>query len=82
MLDETFGWAYEALFDSGRGGMAWRSWTLILIAVLAGFVLWVGLYPKPFLDRIEPTAKKIVEQLNTSVDPEGDVATDASEGGD
>jgi len=52
LLDETFGWAYEAMFDSGRGGLAWRSWTLILIAILAGFVLW----RRARLDRPVPNA--------------------------
>jgi hypothetical protein len=40
LLDETFGWTYEALFNSGRGQLSWRSWAAISIFVLVAFILW------------------------------------------
>jgi len=35
---------------------------LVLAPLLAG-ILWIGIYPKPFLQRMEPSAKALIEQL-------------------
>ena len=47
-----------------------------MLAPVVAFIAFIGVYPKPFLERIEPSAKKIVQQLNdASVLPESaDVA--------
>src|SRR5216110_3383449 len=34
----------------------------VLVPLLAG-ILWIGLYPKPFLDRMEPSAQRFIEQV-------------------
>ncbi|HUC41692.1 MAG TPA: NADH-quinone oxidoreductase subunit M, partial [Gemmatimonadales bacterium] len=34
----------------------------VLVPLLVG-VLWVGIYPKPFLQRMEPAARALIEQL-------------------
>src|SRR5439155_1048176 len=33
----------------------------VLVPLLAG-ILWIGLYPKPFLDRMEPSAQRFIQQ--------------------
>ena len=33
----------------------------MLVPLLAG-ILWIGLYPKPFLDRMEPSAQRFIQQ--------------------
>src|SRR5438552_3762435 len=33
----------------------------VLVPLLAG-ILWIGLYPKPFLDRMEPAAQRFIQQ--------------------
>ncbi len=38
---------------------------LVLVPLLA-CILWIGLYPKPFLDRIEPTAEALITTVNGS----------------
>src|SRR5216110_1446020 len=37
----------------------------VLVPLLVG-VLWVGIYPKPFLQRMEPAARALIEQLRPS----------------
>ena len=34
----------------------------VLVPLLVG-ILWIGIYPKPFLRRMEPTARQLIEQL-------------------
>jgi len=41
LLDETFGWTYEAAFNSGRGPVLWRIWMIVLMTALAVFVIWL-----------------------------------------
>ena len=38
---------------------------LVLVPLLAG-ILWIGIYPKPFLQRMEPSARGLIEQLRPS----------------
>jgi hypothetical protein len=41
-----------------------------MLAPLMGLILLIGVYPKPFLDPIEPAAERVVRHLNDcSVDP-------------
>ena len=37
-----------------------------MLAPLVALILFIGVYPKPFLDRIEPAAQRVVTQLNQS----------------
>jgi NADH:ubiquinone oxidoreductase subunit 4 (subunit M) len=32
-------------------------------------ILWVGIYPKPFLQRMEPAARALIEQMKPSAAP-------------
>ena len=65
-------WAYQRVFhgpvtlDENRplDDLKWRE-TAMLAPVLA-LILAIGVYPQPFLDRIQPAADRVVEQLRSS----------------
>jgi NADH-quinone oxidoreductase subunit M len=72
-------WAYQRVFhgelvradnrtlqDLGRR-------EVVMLTPLLALILFIGVYPKPFLDRIEPAAQRVVTQLNeSSVLPQSD----------
>jgi NADH-quinone oxidoreductase subunit M len=37
----------------------------VLIPLIVG-ILWLGIYPKPFLQRMEPAARSLIEQVRPS----------------
>jgi NADH-quinone oxidoreductase subunit M len=37
---------------------------VVMFAPLVALIVFIGVYPKPFLDRIEPAAERVVETLN------------------
>src|SRR5436189_3420872 len=41
---------------------------LVLAPLLAG-ILWIGIYPKPFLQRMEPAARALIEQVKPNAAP-------------
>ncbi|HET8712533.1 MAG TPA: NADH-quinone oxidoreductase subunit M [Gemmatimonadales bacterium] len=41
--------------------LTWRE--LIVLVPLLVCILWVGIYPKPFLRRMEPSARQLIEQV-------------------
>jgi NADH-quinone oxidoreductase subunit M len=41
--------------------LSWRE-IVVLVPLLIG-ILWIGIYPKPFLARMEPSARGLIEQL-------------------
>jgi NADH-quinone oxidoreductase subunit M len=43
---------------------------LVVLVPLLICILWVGVYPKPFLRRMEPTARHLIEQLRPGVAPQ------------
>ena len=47
-----------------------EQWTLIPLIVIA---FWIGLYPKPFLDRMAPTVDRVLERVATAM-PEAESA--------
>ncbi|HVM35250.1 MAG TPA: NADH-quinone oxidoreductase subunit M [Actinomycetota bacterium] len=70
-------WAYQRVFqgpltleDNRRmADLSWRE--VAMLAPICALILFIGLYPKPFLDRINPAAERVVQQLNeSSVIPE------------
>jgi len=75
-------WAYQRVFhgevtnEENRNLPDLQPREIATLAPLVALIVAIGVYPKPFLDRIEPTAQKIVRQLNASVDPEGNVAAE------
>jgi NADH-quinone oxidoreductase subunit M len=44
---------------------------LAILLPLAALILWLGVYPKPFLDRMQPSARRVLEQVDESRLPQG-----------
>jgi len=70
-------WAYKRVFhgpitnEANRAIPDLRPRELIMLAPLLVLIVFIGVYPKPFLDRINPSAEKLQLQLrNGTVDPE------------
>ncbi|MEJ2678689.1 MAG: NADH-quinone oxidoreductase subunit M [Gemmatimonadota bacterium] len=49
----------EKLHDLSRRELA-------VLAPLVALMIWMGVYPKPFLERMEPSVTQLVEQVQTS----------------
>ena len=70
-------WAYKRVFHGEVTNEANRSipdlrWQeLAILAPLMALIVAIGVYPRPFLDRIEPSARKVLEQMNASMLPDG-----------
>ena len=74
-------WAYQRVFHGPITAEENRQLTdlnlreLAMLAPIMALIIFIGVYPKPFLDRIEPAADRIVQQLNDgSVLPDAGVA--------
>jgi len=70
-------WAYQRVFhgtisvEANRHLEDFHMREYVMFAPLVALIIAIGVYPKPFLERIEPSAKKVVRQLNNaSVVPE------------
>ena len=65
-------WAYQRVFhgpithpaNAELSDMKAREW--LMLAPIMALIVFIGVYPKPFLDRIEPSATKVVTQLQDS----------------
>ena len=44
---------------------------LAILLPLAALILWLGVYPKPFLDRMAPSARRVLSQVEDSRLPQG-----------
>lgn len=68
-------WAYKRVFhgpvtsDENRAIADVNLREVIMLAPVLALIVFIGIYPKPFLDRIEPSARKVITQLNTELDP-------------
>jgi NADH-quinone oxidoreductase subunit M len=74
-------WAYQRVFhgepaiEANRAMADLNGRELAMLAPLVALIIFIGVYPKPFLERIEPSADRLVRQLQqASVVPEGGVA--------
>ncbi|MDQ3939796.1 MAG: NADH-quinone oxidoreductase subunit M, partial [Actinomycetota bacterium] len=62
-------WAYQRVFhgevtnDANRGIPDLNLREVAMLAPVIGLIALIGIYPKPFLDRIEPDAARIVANL-------------------
>jgi NADH-quinone oxidoreductase subunit M len=65
-------WAYQRVFhgdvdrEENRTLADLRPRESLMLAPLVALIVFIGVYPKPFLDRIEPSAEKVVRQLKDS----------------
>ena len=50
-----------------------EQWTLIPLIVIA---FWIGLYPKPFFDRMAPTVDRVLERVTVAMPEEGGTVAD------
>jgi NADH-quinone oxidoreductase subunit M len=83
-------WAYQRVFhghiDEENEGFAEMSWKEgAVLAPLIGLIVFMGVYPKPVLDRMEPAVDRLighVEDNSDFVSPEVDQPVVAEEGGD
>ncbi|MFN2593382.1 MAG: NADH-quinone oxidoreductase subunit M [Actinomycetota bacterium] len=74
-------WAYQRVFHGPIDHEENRSLRdlvpreLAMLAPVIALIVFIGVYPKPFLDRIEPSAQRVVNELaHGSVLPTGNVA--------
>jgi NADH-quinone oxidoreductase subunit M len=73
-------WAYKRVFhgevthEENRRLPDLSVRELAMLAPLLVLIVGIGVYPKPFLDRIEPSAQKIVRSFNATVVPGAEVA--------
>jgi NADH-quinone oxidoreductase subunit M len=88
-------WAYERIFtgpvddeENARLIDLGLRETLILVPIVA-LVVFLGVYPKPVLDRIEPSVEQILTRIEATTDYDvpdfgttADVADVAAEGGE
>jgi NADH-quinone oxidoreductase subunit M len=76
-------WAYQRVFhgepdEANRALPDLRSREIAMLAPVLALIAFIGVYPKPFLDRIEPSAQRVVNQLQeSSVLPEADGVAEA-----
>ncbi|MDQ3915527.1 MAG: NADH-quinone oxidoreductase subunit M [Actinomycetota bacterium] len=65
-------WAYQRVFwgpvtsPDNEGIRDLRPRELAMLAPMLVLIVGIGVYPKPILDRINPSAEKVVRQLNES----------------
>jgi NADH-quinone oxidoreductase subunit M len=65
-------WAYQRVFQGELTNEENRTLTdlvpreLAMLAPAVALIVMIGVYPQPFLDRIEPSAKRVVRQLERS----------------
>ena len=62
-------WAYQRVFhgepdDANKGFAELKMREAAVLLPLVGVIVFTGLYPKPMLDRIEPSVKKLIEHVS------------------
>ncbi|HVE17979.1 MAG TPA: NADH-quinone oxidoreductase subunit M [Ilumatobacteraceae bacterium] len=76
-------WAYQRVFhgepdDANKGFGELKMREAAVLLPLVGVIVFTGLYPKPMLDRMEPSVKKLIEHVSektTYVEPQPSGAT-------
>jgi NADH-quinone oxidoreductase subunit M len=65
-------WAYQRVFhgpttkEDNRRLPDVHARELVMLAPVLVMIVFIGVYPRPFLDRIEPSAQRVVSQLQDS----------------
>jgi NADH-quinone oxidoreductase subunit M len=79
-------WAYQRVFhgepvaEENRLLPDLNLREVAMLAPVVALIALIGVYPKPFLDRIEPSAERVVQQLEGGSEP-GDLARAGRGGG-
>ena len=70
-------WAYQRVFHGKAEGenakmfdLRWREWAALL--PLVALIVFLGVYPRPALDRIEPAVERLVEHVEMHGGSDGD----------
>jgi NADH-quinone oxidoreductase subunit M len=71
-------WAYQRVFhgepdDANKGFAELKAREAAVLLPLIGVIVFTGVYPKPMLDRIEPSVKRLIEHVSdktTYVEPQ------------
>ena len=83
-------WAYERVFtgpvihDENKKLLDLNVREVLIMAPLAVLILFLGVYPKPALDRIEPAVSEVLERIEDATDftvPEYGIPERLAEGG-
>ena len=66
-------WAYQRVFhgpltDENKGFRELRLTEGLVIAPLLGLIVFLGIYPAPMLERIEPSVERLIEHVDLHVD--------------
>lgn len=66
-------WAYQRVFhgepDEENKGFAEMSWREgLVLAPLLGLIVFLGVYPKPFLERTEPSVNRLITHVEKNSD--------------
>jgi NADH-quinone oxidoreductase subunit M len=66
-------WAYQRVFqgepspeNTGFAELRWREGLVLL--PLIGLIVFIGVYPKPMLDRIEPSVNRLITHVESKTD--------------
>jgi NADH-quinone oxidoreductase subunit M len=66
-------WAYQRVFhgrpnkeNEGLPDLTWRE--RAVMAPLVGLIVFLGVYPRPVLDRINPSVQRLVHQVERKTD--------------
>ena len=77
-------WAYQRVFqgkitdEANRNIPDLNTREIAMLAPLVALIVFLGVYPQPVLDRIEPAARQVVQQLNRgSVLPDAEGVAEA-----
>ena len=78
-------WAYQRVFHGKAEGenakmldLRWREWAALL--PLVALIVFLGVYPRPALDRIEPAVERLVEHVEMHGGSGGDAEVALSVG--
>jgi len=69
-------WAYERMFtgpvtnEANKGLKDLSAREIAILVPLAALIVFLGVYPKPALDRIEPAVENIIERIEEATDYE------------
>jgi NADH-quinone oxidoreductase subunit M len=78
-------WAYQRSFhgepDEANQGFPELSWREgLVMAPLIGLIVFLGVYPRPVVDRIEPSVRTLIEHVEAHTDYQEPAVAQGGEG--